>query len=143
MGRGKLKVIALVRVRDAAPREERPAYERRAAAVLLQHAVIDMVGEEEVYLRAVDVEYFFYLVARCDGEGLFPRRALGGERIERDGERTAEQPRQARGESVARRYYAYLAGGERIAVHQHAVALRHGVAPAVGLLLAQLRLGFG
>ena len=99
--------------------------------------------KKPVYLRAVGVEYFFYLLPAVYHEAALPGRALRRQDVKAEAERPFEKPRQARGKGGAGRDDAYLRRGEGVAVHQHAVAFRHGVAFFIRPRLTQLGLGLG
>ena len=98
MGGGKLQVVALFRVGDAAAREKGPADEGRAAAFLLQDAEIYMVGEGAADLRAEGVKDFCELFRVRDGKALLARGPLGGQTVKRQGKSLFEKPGQAGGE---------------------------------------------
>ena len=141
--RRQLEMVALFRVGDAAAREEGPADEGRAVALLLDHAEVDVVRERRRPIRAEGLEDALELVLLADEEAALSLRVLGRLHVEAQREGAAEQPRQARGEGLARGDDADLRGREGVAVQQHAVALGDGAAFVVDLRAAELRLRVG
>ena len=141
--RGELEVVAFFRIGYAPAREEGPAQEGHAVALLLDHAEVDVVGERRARLRAEGLEDLFDLVPVADDKAALARCALVRQHVEGDGKGAAEQPRQARGEGVGGRDDADLPGREGVAVEQHAVALGDGAALFIYFRAAELRFGVG
>ena len=116
VGGRELQMQALVRVGDAAAGQKSAADKGLHAALVLQHAEIDVVRERGVRVGAEDVEDPGELCAVEDHEALFPGLALLRETVEVQREGPAEELRQTRGKSVARGNDARFACGKAAAV---------------------------
>ena len=77
VGGGQLQVIALRRVGDAASRQEGAPDKGGAAAVLLDHAEVDVMGEGGVNIRAENVKNQEELVPVGDGKALLAGAGFG------------------------------------------------------------------
>ena len=143
MGGGKLQVVALLGIGDAAACEEGAPYEGRTAALVLQHAEVDMVGEGAADLRAEGVEDQRKLFGVGDGKALLAACPFGRELVEADGKGAFEKLRQALGKVGACGDDAHFPCVKAVAVQQHAVALGHGGVAALQTVPAELALGIG
>ena len=84
-------MIALFRVGDAAPRQEGAPDKGGPAAILLDHAEVDVMGEGGVNIRAENVKNQGELVPVGDGKALLAGTGLG-QQVKAEAEGLAEQP---------------------------------------------------
>ena len=135
----ELKVVALRRVRDAPAGEERAAQEGRPAALVLENAEVDVMGEGAGCVVAVGGEDRGDLLRvghQEDGLAAAPAAADG---VERKGERPLPELRQTLRERGGGGDDADFARGEAVGVEQHAVGLRLRAAGPVQRRPAKLR----
>ena len=142
VGGGQLQMIALLRVGDAPPRQEGAPDESGPAAVLLNHAEVDMVGEGGVNIRAEGVKNQGELLPIGNGKALLTGAGFG-QLVKAEAEGLPEQPGQPLGKVAAGGDDADLLGGKGVAIEQHAVALRQSAALLLRPGRAQLPFGIG
>ena len=138
--RHQLQMAALAGVGDAAPGEKGAPEKGRLAAVLLQHAEVDMVDQRAVRVIAEGGKHAFDALRVRQREGGFRAAAAA---LEFKAEGPLHQPRQALGKGGGSGDDADLPRGKLIAEQKHAVGLRHRAAVAVQRHAAELCLGVG
>ena len=133
-------MVSLLGIDDAASGEKRAAQEARAAAVVLEHAEIDMVGKIVLLPEGgADGKKLFRI---GDKKGPLPSRPFRRHTVEAQAERSAEQTGQPLREPFSRRDHADLAPVEGMAVEQHSVSLGQSAAGPAQTDAAELVFGF-